>query len=305
MPHSATLQSLLCPRCTAPVARGETACRRCGQAVAPGPDGRLRAVGTVCPRCNRPAEPGRNFVSAAGVSEAGTCGHCGSALEAEAAEGVSGYVEEKAESCAPFDIERLARAEAVDGWSLWDTTVDPARPGMILAHFRRPAREAPPQVRPAAGKPDGTRSQAPDRTSVDRTVPDLAPQSPPDPHPRRTLSLDWAMPHQAAAIAVAPLVAALRLSPHATIGDFFIALISLGLAVAVYATVFSIAMTMVLLAKLFRAGGFLAFAVVLPVVFGIVFATITRSAAGRRAVRMLGGGRGIARVRHGVAWQKR
>jgi hypothetical protein len=41
-----------------------------------------------------------------------------------------------------MDLERIARAEAVDGWALLDTTVDPDRPGSIFAHFRRTSTAA-------------------------------------------------------------------------------------------------------------------------------------------------------------------
>ncbi|MFN2115131.1 MAG: hypothetical protein ACK2T6_05410 [Anaerolineae bacterium] len=45
-------------------------------------------------------------------------------------------------TCLPMDLERVARAEAVDGWALLDTTIAPDSPGSIVANFRRPARSA-------------------------------------------------------------------------------------------------------------------------------------------------------------------
>ena len=49
--------------------------------------------------------------------------------------------EEKSLSCAPHQLETLAAAEAVDGWAIFDTTVDPESPGDILVQFRRPLAE--------------------------------------------------------------------------------------------------------------------------------------------------------------------
>jgi hypothetical protein len=53
-------------------------------------------------------------------------------------------------ACLPMDLERVARAESVDGWSLVDTTIDEDRPGGIIAHFRRPARASAADM-PAGG----------------------------------------------------------------------------------------------------------------------------------------------------------
>lgn len=106
-----------------------------------------------CPRCGRPMQPGQVFAGAAGLSGAAVCEGCGALLDLEpvgaAAEAAAPAVyEEKAVSCAPMDVDRVARAEAVDGWALHDTTVDDRAPDRIVAHFRRPLRV---RAQPAGG----------------------------------------------------------------------------------------------------------------------------------------------------------
>jgi hypothetical protein len=59
--------------------------------------------------------------------------------------------EYKSVTCMPMDLERVARAEAVDGWSLVDTTVDESGSGDIRANFRRPLRSAPSNARSVSG----------------------------------------------------------------------------------------------------------------------------------------------------------
>ncbi len=107
-----------------------------------------------CPRCDRPVQAGQVFVGAAGLAGAAVCEACGAPLELEpvgvpAEPAAPTVYEEKAVSCAPMDVDRIARAEAVDGWALHDTTVDDRAPDRIVAHFRRPLRVRP-QPGPAA-----------------------------------------------------------------------------------------------------------------------------------------------------------
>lgn len=99
-----------------------------------------------CPHCSAALRP-----------DASACDRCGQPVDVaqglpEVAAGTA--FEEKAVSCAPHDLERAARAEAAEGWSLLDTTVDEAAPGMILAHFRRPARAVAPPSPAVAARPE-------------------------------------------------------------------------------------------------------------------------------------------------------
>ncbi len=158
-----------CPRCSADLPPGAGACGRCGLVVDPQAGGQrapstqpdsLPAAATqpICPRCNRVAEPGAIFVGTTGASEHGTCPNCGTPLVLPGAVARTAY-EEKAVSCAPHELERVARAEAADGWTLLDTTVDERTPGLILAYFRRPAR-APASQTPLPEAP-ATKASAP------------------------------------------------------------------------------------------------------------------------------------------------
>ena len=102
------------------------------------PSTSLDATPGTCSRCGFRAEP-----------EAEACPRCGTTLEARAARqpipeapASQSYVAQSI-ACAPAELEALARREAVDGWELMDTTIDPARPEQLLAHFRKTAPTAP------------------------------------------------------------------------------------------------------------------------------------------------------------------
>ena len=126
-----------CPRCTAPLRHGASDCDRCGLALEPVAGSlALPAQGPRCPRCDRPAEPGAHYVGVIGRSAQGSCRHCGTPLVLSETFAQGAY-EERSLACDTFDLERLARAEAVDGWHLLDTTIDPHAPGRIVAYFRR------------------------------------------------------------------------------------------------------------------------------------------------------------------------
>lgn len=141
--HFDELSSATCPRCTAPIAIASAGCGRCGLAFEPTPDGRyVQASGPLCPRCDRVDVPGAQFAGVTGRSEHGSCGNCGTPLVLPEAMRSSAY-EERAVSAAAVDLERLARVESVDGWQLLDTTVDPAAPERIIAHFRRGLQARP------------------------------------------------------------------------------------------------------------------------------------------------------------------
>ncbi len=66
--------------------------------------------------------------------------------------------EDKTMVCLPYELEKLAKAEAVDGWRLVDTTVSQAVPGMIEAHLRRP--------RHVSARPDPTAEGPPKRSEA-------------------------------------------------------------------------------------------------------------------------------------------
>lgn len=323
------LQHLMCPRCTAPMAPGDQACRRCGQQVARTADGRLVAAGAVCPRCNRPAQPGQAYFTATGSSPAGTCAYCGSPLEAVPLEDPAAFFEEKAESCAPFDLDRVAHSEAVDGWAMMDTTVDPARPGRILVHFRRPAREVPPdviraaQARQAAARAAAVAAAAPTQIPLPASAgPTTTPAGQrqaapfaipgPVPGPRRPQSvpgLPWSLPLASATAVAEPLLAEWRRGRMATLGDLLVGLVSLSLAAGVFVAVFAIAMVAVILSRLFRGAGFLALLVVVPAILAIVLGALRVMTGGGRAGRTGRQARRAARRaqkgdRHGVAWHR-
>lgn len=148
-----------CPRCTAPLRRGASDCDRCGLALEPVDQGlALPARGLRCPRCDRSAEPGDHYVGLVGRSAHGSCPHCGTPL-VHAETFAAGAYEERSLACDTFELERLARAEAVDGWNLLDTTIDPHAPGRIVAYFRRGLPQAAASEAPARGAP-GTRNPA-------------------------------------------------------------------------------------------------------------------------------------------------
>lgn len=176
------LQPLCCPRCTAAVPADARACGRCGQELRLSADrSHWIAVGSVCPRCNRDTRAGQAFVSLTAADRPDLCPHCGSPMEyLPVAEAATAF-DEKAERCLAFELDRVARAEAVDGWALWDTTIDPAQPDRILAHFRRPARQSPPRAgaRPArAGGAEATVAPGPADAPAPRPAPSPRPQPP-------------------------------------------------------------------------------------------------------------------------------
>ena len=148
----------LCPRCYAQLAPGSNSCGRCGVAVDDSLPGRrmARAAGAVgaadghCPRCDRLELDGSRFTGAVGLGPAGTCPHCGTALVHAAADDRVAY-EEVSRGTDSWDLDRLTRAEAVDGWMLIDTTVDPSAPDRLLAHFRRALPTDDPRARRILG----------------------------------------------------------------------------------------------------------------------------------------------------------
>ncbi len=154
----------LCPRCYAQLAAGSTSCGRCGVAVDDRLPGRRRTHATGgadshCPRCDRLETDGSRFSGAVGRGPAGACLHCGTALVNTAVDDRVAY-EEVSRATDSWDLDRLARAEAVDGWMLLDTTVDPSAPNRLLAHFRRALPVDDPRARRILGG-DAAMEQAP------------------------------------------------------------------------------------------------------------------------------------------------
>lgn len=152
----------LCPRCYAELAPGARSCGRCGVALDDGLPGRRVAHGPFCPRCDRVEADGAGFTGVVGHGAAGSCEHCGTMLVEPAADrpaadsaGPIAY-EEVSRATDSWDLDRLIRAEAVDGWTLVDTTVDPGAPDRLLAHFRR----ALPTAATAASKELKTQAKA-------------------------------------------------------------------------------------------------------------------------------------------------
>lgn len=113
------------------------------------PSTSLDASPGTCSRCGFRAEP-----------EAEACPRCGTTLEARAARrpelgtAAAQADVEQSIACPPAELEALARREAVDGWELVDTTIDPAQPEQLLAHFRKRA-PAGPDPSPKAGTSTG------------------------------------------------------------------------------------------------------------------------------------------------------
>lgn len=128
--------------------RTERQCPRCAASVPDAID--------ACPRCGLAFQPGVAYFDA------------GESPRAQGSAAAGEQYEHKHVSCLPMDLERVARAEAVDGWALTDTTVDPEGSGNIRAHFRRarwsasaPARrEESGQAAPAKAKTSGKRRKA-------------------------------------------------------------------------------------------------------------------------------------------------
>lgn len=138
-----SLAQALCPRCYAELAPGARSCGRCGVALDDSLPGRKVAHAPFCPRCDRLEADGAGFTGLVGHGAAGSCEHCGTMLVEPPADrpaansaGPIAY-EEVSRATNSWDLDRLIRAEAVDGWTLVDTTVDPGAPDRLLAHFRR------------------------------------------------------------------------------------------------------------------------------------------------------------------------
>ncbi len=308
------LHQLTCPRCTAVLARTDDACHRCGQAVALAADGaRFVAAGAVCPRCSRPVRPGEAYHSATDWSDAGACPHCGSAL---AAAGRAPQVnDEKAERCAPHALEHLVRAEAVDGWSLWDTTIDPHDPGMLLVHFRRPGqrqggshghaepRHGQPQAAPA-GAPAASRRPSPHADPRARSRPAAAERDP-DPTPAsgfdraRLRGWAWQRAHGVASAAARPLRSGRPARTGAKAAELVWVAVRAALAVAAYAAVFAVVAGVLVAYAVVRRMGWGAAGLFMLAVFA---AAPRRWKGGRRRKRWLKDLRKGKVLRHGVAW---
>lgn len=114
----------------------------------------------TCPRCGFRADP-----------EAETCPRCRTELPRQPDVRVarpserSGEYIERVLDCAPAELEALARREAVDGWELVDTTVDPSSPDRLQAHFRRPA---PAQTAARETAETQTAHTRPDRSELEK-----------------------------------------------------------------------------------------------------------------------------------------
>lgn len=174
---AATHPHRLCPRCYASLASDATGCSRCGatlsaSAAAPSPDdwaasARASAQAAVpapevapyCPRCDRLERPGGRFTGALAGGPAGACPHCGTALVTVPPDAGLAY-EEVSLAADSWDLDRLVRAEAVDGWTLVDTTIDPRSPQRLLAHFRRALPEGDPRARQLRGAAEAGRQVA-------------------------------------------------------------------------------------------------------------------------------------------------
>lgn len=189
MSGTAQVQAL-CPRCYAELAPGASSCGRCGVALDDSLPGRKVAQGPFCPRCDRVEADGAGFTGVVGSGAAGSCEHCGTMLveapaDRPAAPGAGPIAyEEVSRATDSWDLDRLIRAEAVDGWTLVDTTVDPAAPDRLLAHFRRALPAEDPRARGVLG---GGAAAAPSAQGSKATRPPAAtaaaPRSPEQPTP--------------------------------------------------------------------------------------------------------------------------
>ena len=117
--------------------QGQLECPRCGE--------RLPDYAVSCHRCGLRLDPGVAYFP---TQVAGTAREA----EASATKAPAAAYESKRLSCLPMDLERIARAEAVDGWQLLDTTVDTSIQGNILANFQRRKRSTSPGERPETEK---------------------------------------------------------------------------------------------------------------------------------------------------------
>jgi hypothetical protein len=136
------------PEATAPDRGRQASCPRCGTGLAD--------FAPVCHRCGLRLDPGVAYFAGTGSGDAGA------SIVESGQTGAEVAFERRHLSCLPMDLERVARAEAVDGWALLDTTLDPDVPGNIVAHLRRPVRApadaAAPPTTPPKGGPDGSRA---------------------------------------------------------------------------------------------------------------------------------------------------
>jgi hypothetical protein len=130
---------LVCPRCAQQLPDYARTCHRCGLRLDPGV-------------AYFPTEPDTDDAPAAPDATPGA---------------PLPVYERKRVSCLPMDVERIARAEAVDGWALLDTTVDPDVPGSIIAHFQRPQR---PAARGVVGAPAAAPAQPAARQGAPSTT---------------------------------------------------------------------------------------------------------------------------------------
>ena len=182
-----TFQAGLCPRCTAEYGVNDSSCRRCGYEVGKtsheglrvrasslrlqeieGRDSDVLAIGQripvyaesspasdsalVCPRCDRPTQADEHFWGKMGREGLDACPHCGTQMQEVPVQrkAAAETYEEKSRTTPAHDLESLVRGEAVDGWQLMDTTIDPEQPDQLLAYFRRPL--SPDQVRKLAAR---------------------------------------------------------------------------------------------------------------------------------------------------------
>ncbi len=163
----ATHSERLCPRCYASLPAGSTGCGRCGAALPVVGQVQARPIGTqepmptaevapYCPRCDRLDLPGARFTGALADGRMPACPHCGTAMVTTGSGTTLAY-EEVSLAVESWDLDRLVRAEAVDGWTLVDTTIDPSSPQRLLAHFRRalPEAHAAPAAAAAGSKAQG------------------------------------------------------------------------------------------------------------------------------------------------------
>jgi hypothetical protein len=214
---SPTRTEPLCPRCYAPLDPGAQGCARCGAAILRrGAQSAARADGAYCPRCDRLEEAGGSFVGETVHGTDEVCDHCGTGLVTDPSPKSAPY-EERSIATPSYDLDRLARAEAVDGWALVDTTIDPRSPHRVLAHFRRGLPPDDPRAKalrtPAAPAHAATRARIEQaRPQPARPAPKAAPaprRAPAPSPPRRAARRGWTM---APAFTAAMITMAIRLA---------------------------------------------------------------------------------------------
>ncbi len=132
------------------------------ESASSGPDGERSRPSARCPNCGTEYPRPAGGSAPAGGDAAGACPHCGYIQKGGDRSPSAVAYEDKTALCLPYELERVARAEAVDGWQLLETTVSEAVPGMIEAHFRRP-------VRVTHSPPERTSTQKPKSAQARRT----------------------------------------------------------------------------------------------------------------------------------------